>query len=1427
MATFTWSGGVSSDWSVAGNWTPSGTPANGDTAIINSGPTVQLLDLSLVGNTIDLGGLTPLAFINDGSAVSNLDSATAVEVTGNAATIDITGSVTDAGKIVVADGASLDIAIGPNGALPGVLRNTGTILVGSGANLLITTSGALDAVNSGAIQINGGTVVVDARIGFGGFFSIGNNSSLEINQLVPFGGGIDAAFNGTNALLKLDDASKVSGSFIPNLGQGDTIDIGQTTIGTLTYSGSQLHLFDNGGTEFFHASVFSGFGQSIQSGTFAVPGTGGVAGNLLVVQGAGQDTELSIAPPATLSWTNAGAGAVSDPANWVLVGGFGGTTPASGDTLLIGMGTVIASDFPFVSNTLSVSSASLVIVNDTGLFDTSQLDFFSVLNAANATLETQGIFVNHGTIDANGNLVLDAEQFSNGTTTLAGLFDNHGTIIVGAGNTLAVSAGSNAGFANGEVIDDRGGTVRLGGGVLGVHGAWLVSQGGSIEVAGSLPSGPTFGFGDNAGDVLKVDAPGSFQGRIDGFQSGDSIDIGPVNVSGVVYDSSSGLLSLSNGGGTVANLVLGTGMFASGGDFNVGTVGGDTVITTTLTNDVWMGGTTGTWSASINWSDGVPTASDTAVFGPDTAGGTIVASATVGSLLMQDRPFAELEVDAPLTVVRPIEEVWGNIVANSGGTVTAPSVQQASASSDNTFDLLGGTAVLTGSPNAINPGAGMVALVDTVNVSVSGGTLDAGGKTIAGTTGGYISIGQATGGDLGVNSSLSSMMSVGTSFPAGMPSTVFATYTMLGSDPTSFGNLFVSGAGTTWTDVGDASDPNTRGYILVGVNSLSGLALPSGVAQLQVSDGAVMTETTFAEVGANANSGGTVAVSSGAEWAVGTGNSSFLDVGELGAGALTVSSGGTVAIGGGGGTIVSNGTSSVARGGLGVGVDVGSTGTVSVSDAGSMIVTTGKVGIGVKGAGELDVASNGSVLVSGNNLAVGGFGSGPMGGGGTVSVTNGGQITVGRNLIVWQGSTVSVDGTSAIVLGSGSVVAGEIQIGATTEAFGDGLIDASVLDQGAIVATNAGNFALSSGGTLEIAGAIGGAGGLTMAAGSTLRLDGSVGGGNSLVFDAGSAETLILNAPGSALPNAIFGLAAGDRIEFGNGMTITAAAMVGPGTVEVDFHGSGGFPGTYDLTSVTFAGGSPTTFITGHDAASGDDFIQVTCFAAGTRIATRHGEVAVETLRAGDEVELAPHPSPDPLPSPTSLAKGEGGVVVWVGHRHVDCARHPRPELVWPVRIAAGAFGPGRPARDLFVSPDHAVLVGDVLIPAKYLVDGEAIVQVRVARVTYWHVELARHAVLLAEGLAVESYLDAGDRANFANGGAHVALWPDFASRAWEARGCAPLVVSGPLLEAARAAVNATCRDQRPLPALRADLSRAARGRGVHIRRPLPRRACR
>jgi uncharacterized repeat protein (TIGR01451 family) len=181
--------------------------------------------------------------------------------------------------------------------------------------------------------------------------------------------------------------------------------------------------------------------------------------------------------------------------------------------------------------------------------------------------------------------------------------------------------------------------------------------------------------------------------------------------------------------------------------------------------------------------------------------------------------------------------------------------------------------------------------------------------------------------------------------------------------------------------------------------------------------------------------------------------------------------------------------------------------------------------------------------------------------------------------------------------------------------------------------------------------------------------------------------------------------------------------------------------------------------------------VSVACFASATRIAMEVGEMPVETIRKGMVVQTA---------------RGTKAAVTWVGFRRCRCAAHPRPTDIWPVRVRKDAFGAELPRRDLLLSPDHAVYMSGVLIPIRALINGISILQEKTDEITYWHVELAEHDVLLAEGLPCESYLDTGNRASFANAGTVVKLHPDFAHYVWESNGCAPLIASGAYLIAAR-----------------------------------------
>ena len=217
----------------------------------------------------------------------------------------------------------------------------------------------------------------------------------------------------------------------------------------------------------------------------------------------------------------------------------------------------------------------------------------------------------------------------------------------------------------------------------------------------------------------------------------------------------------------------------------------------------------------------------------------------------------------------------------------------------------------------------------------------------------------------------------------------------------------------------------------------------------------------------------------------------------------------------------------------------------------------------------------------------------------------------------------------------------------------------------------------------------------------------------------------------------------------------------------------GGGGGSYLNTSITDQ--TDTGGVNSGDGQVTISLVTAVCFVSGSRLRAVRGEVAVEDLVVGDLVVTA---------------SGEARPIVWIGHKRLE---RPAPEQS-PVRVRAGAFGEGLPTRDLRLSPGHAVCVdvmGEVLTPVGELVNGVTIVREQVDEVTYWHVELESHDVLLAEGLPCESYMDAGNRGWF--GREHGRLAAIDTARVAESltRYARPFVNQGPLVAAIRARLNA------------------------------------
>jgi hypothetical protein len=326
-------------------------------------------------------------------------------------------------------------------------------------------------------------------------------------------------------------------------------------------------------------------------------------------------------------------------------------------------------------------------------------------------------------------------------------------------------------------------------------------------------------------------------------------------------------------------------------------------------------------------------------------------------------------------------------------------------------------------------------------------------------------------------------------------------------------------------------------------------------------------------------------------------------------------------------------------------------------------------------------------------------------------------------------------------------------------------------------ASNGGSGGTStSGGSGNYTG--GGAGGTSGGGGSGGPAAYGGGGGGGFTGNGGSAQggggySYAGGSGGGTYNQGGFGGGGGGGSDGGGGGGGYSGGGGGGGGGPNGFYGGGGGGGG------SFDSGINRFLEAGEHKGNGLVSIVPLCYLRGTHLLTPTGEVFVEDLKIGDLVV-------------TRFAGIQK--VRWIGRQTYDAAFvRGNPDRV-PVCIRAGALENRVPARDLYVSPGHSILVDGQLILARALVNGITITQDwSPVRIQYYQIELQAHDCVIAEGAWAETFADGqGLRAQFHNAAEFDRLYPHHVSPPQPLL-CAPRPDRGAELDAALRPVVARC----------------------------------
>jgi hypothetical protein len=474
--TISWTGTVSSDWNVAGNWSPPNVPQPSDNVSISipspphqpviTGTVSPINDLTIeASHSLTISGSLTVNGTFTHTGVVNVNASGSLHLYGSL-TVNTGSSITVDGSLIF-DGAS-GVFTGNasiTGSASGSVSVSSTRTLHVDGNLTVSTtfshSGIINVYASRTMTVNGsftsnsGSSINVSTTGSGGIFcACGTFTHNSGSSITVSSGGI-FRFGGSSG--NCCGSATINGSGSVEVSSGRTLDVdGSLTVNT-SFSHSGIINVKASRTLTVNGSFTSSSGSSINIST---SGSGGV----FVANG---------------SFTHNSSSSITISSNGILR--FGSTTGSfSGSATVSGTGTLEVA----AGRTLDINGALTVntTFDHSGIINVNSSHSLEVSGAM--TLKTNshlnvkggGVFTAHGTINADIDSFFDVftevsvdgdfEEEGNFNASVGSHFDIHGNMHVAGSGSLNVSgtatlySGSST-TVDGSVTASAGGTITL------------------------------------------------------------------------------------------------------------------------------------------------------------------------------------------------------------------------------------------------------------------------------------------------------------------------------------------------------------------------------------------------------------------------------------------------------------------------------------------------------------------------------------------------------------------------------------------------------------------------------------------------------------------------------------------------------------------------------------------------------------------------------------------------------------------------------------------------------------------------------------------------------------------------------------------------------------------------------------------------------